>query len=239
MFQNDYQYFFFPLLSWRYNSSPHFCKICEVKVTRRVQIYKFKNALKVKKKMALRHKLLNLKTGRILYKQPECIWIYQHKSWSFFFLVGFSTNLWSLYRNPLGVSVPSPPIILVPAAAAPIVMSAAASAVMLTVATPVFLLVIVVPAVAVLLVTAGTRFICEALISAAAVHLGTRMLIGGVGVLPWAPSARISTCRRLPLQRLGEAAIQLPELLHVELPHHVVHLRIEDKTDNRTRFYGC
>lgn len=89
MFQNDYQYFFFPLLSWQYNSSPHFCKICEVKVTRSVQIYKFKNALKVKKKMALRHKLLNLKTGRILYKQPECIWIYQHKSWSFFFFSRF------------------------------------------------------------------------------------------------------------------------------------------------------
>lgn len=34
------------------------------------EVYKFKNALKVNKN-GIRHKLLNLQTGRIMYKQPE------------------------------------------------------------------------------------------------------------------------------------------------------------------------
>lgn len=77
----------------------------------------------------------------------------------------------------------SPPIIRVAVAVVPIIaMSASTSVVMVTVAVPFFLLVTAVPAV--LLTTAGTWFIYVALISATAVHLGSRMLVRGVTVLP-------------------------------------------------------
>lgn len=85
--------------------------------------------------MILRHKLLNLQTGRIIYKQPEYAYEFVNIKNSFL--------------------VPPPSIILVATAATPIIMiSAATSAVMVTVATPVVLVVIVVPTVAVLWLTA-------------------------------------------------------------------------------------
>lgn len=109
-------------------------------------------------------------------------------------------------------------MILVATVATPVVvMSAATSAVVVTVAAPVALVVIV----AVLMPT-GAWFIPVALMSATTVHLGLWMPIGGA-IVPRATPARVPTCRRLPLRRLGEAAIQLLKLLHLELPHHVVH----------------
>lgn len=141
--------------------------------------------------MALRHKLLNLKTCRILYKQPEytCEFINIMHDLLFCFLSRYPHKIVFKEKKSLKksqyVSVSSQSIILVATTATPIVMmSAATSAVMVTVATPVFLLMIAVPAVAVVLMTARTQFFCVALISAAAVHLGRRMLIGGVTVLP-------------------------------------------------------
>lgn len=104
------------------------------------------------------------------------------------------------------VSVPPPSIILVTTAAV-VMVSVATSAVMVAVAAPVFLLVIAVPAMAVLLVTAGTLLVVVALIPAATVHMGARLLIGGDVVLPRAPAARVSTDRRLSLQWFGEAAV--------------------------------
>lgn len=79
----------------------------------------------------------------------------------------------------------------------------------MAVAAPVFLLVIAVSAVAVamLLVTAGTLLVVVALIPAATVHMGARMLIGGDVVLPRTPAARVSADRRLSLQLFGEAAV--------------------------------
>lgn len=110
-------------------------------------------------------------------------------------------------------------MILVAAVATPVVvMSAATSAVVVTVAAPVALVVIVA-----VLMPAGALFIAVALVSAAAVHLGLRMPIGGAVVPRAATPTGVPTCRRLPLRRLGEAAVQLLKLLHVELPHHVVH----------------
>lgn len=123
---------------------------------------------------------------------------------------------------------------MVATAATPVlVVSASASAAVVAVATPVVLVVIAVPAVAVLLMAAGAWLLRVALISAAAVHLGRLLSIRGVIMLPRAPSARISTCGQLPLLRRGEAAVQLIKLLHVELPHRVVHLRMKKETDNR------
>lgn len=88
-------------------------------------------------------------------------------------------------------------------------VSASTSAVMVAIAAPVFLLVIAVSAVAVamLLVTAGTLLVVVALIPAATVHMGARMLIGGDVVLPRTPAARVSADRRLSLQLFGEAAV--------------------------------
>lgn len=79
----------------------------------------------------------------------------------------------------------------------------------MAVAAPVFLLVIAVSAVAMamLLVTAGTLLVVVALIPAATVHMGARMLIGGDVVLPRTPAARVSADRRLSLQLFGEAAV--------------------------------
>lgn len=101
-------------------------------------------------------------------------------------------------------------------------MPVAASAVLVAVAAPVVLMVVVVPAV--LVVAARALFVRVALVSDPAVHMGWLMPVGGVAVVPGAvaASARISTSGRLPVRRLGEAAVQLLELLHVE-PHHVVH----------------
>lgn len=154
------------------------------------------------------------------------MWVCEHNFMIIFLkAVHISVKSWSLCRNPLSVSLPSPPIVLVATAATPVLMvSASASAAVVTVAAPVVLVVIAVPAV--LLVAAGALLLRVALISAAAVHLGRLLSIRGVIMLPRAPSARISTCGRLPLLRRGEAAIQLLKLLHLELPHHVVHLQM-------------
>lgn len=109
-------------------------------------------------------------------------------------------------------------MVLVAAVATPVVVvSAATSAVVVTVAAPVALVVIVA-----VLMAAGSLFVTVALMPAAAVHLGLRVPIGGA-IVPRAAPARAPTCGRLPLRRLGEAAVQLLKLLHVELPHHVVH----------------
>lgn len=171
--------------------------------------------------MALRQKLVNLQTGRIMYKQPEY-------TCEFIFFRRLSTNLWrtEVFTEILSMYLPSPSTIMVATVAAPVIMmSVSTSAVVVTVAAPVTLVVIVVPAVAVLLMTARTWFVRIALASATTVHVGRVIPVGAVVVLPWAASARISTRRRLPRWRFGKATIQLLKLLHVELPHHVTHLQ--------------
>lgn len=119
------------------------------------------------------------------------------------------------------VAATAAPVVVMSAAAAATTSSPSPSAAVVTVAAPVVLVVVAVAAVAVLLVAAGARLVGVALISATAVHVGRMMPIGGVIVLPRAAAAAagMSTCRRV----LGEAAVYLLELLHVELPHHVVH----------------
>lgn len=119
-----------------------------------------------------------------------------------------------------GASVALPPSAPVAAAAAPVVLVSTSASVVMAVAASV--LVIAVPAV--LLMTAGTRFFGVALTPAGAVLLGRGVLVGGVIVLPGARSDRFSTCQ-LPVLR-GEAAVQLLELLRLELPHHA-HLETE------------
>lgn len=179
--------------------------------------------------MALRHKLVNLQTGRILYKQPECTLFFVNiYSWSLLLSCPPICKSESLYRNPCGLSVPSPSTILVATAAASIIMvSAATSVVMVTAAAPVIVVMVAVPAVAVLLVTAGGWFICIALVSAmvraATAHLGWLLPVGRVILLPRRASTRISTSRLEPLHRPGEAAVHLLILLHLELPHHIAH----------------
>lgn len=159
--------------------------------------------------MAPKPKLFNVQSGLFLYKQPE----------------QSSKNQHSLFWNLCGVSVSSPPIVLEAAAVAPfVVMPTAASVVVVAVGVPVFLLVIAGPAV--LLMTAGTWSIIVVLIPAGAVLLGRWVLVRGVMVLPGACSDRLSTCR-LPLLMRG-AAVQLLDLLRVELPHHI-HLEMKGK----------
>lgn len=122
--------------------------------------------------MALRQKLSNLQTGRIMYKQPEYTCEFINVIHDLFFFSKPSTNVLrtKVFKEILfTVSIPSPSIILVATVATLILMMpVAASAVMVTVAA---LMVIVVPAVAVLLVAAGRLFICVALISAAVVRM--------------------------------------------------------------------
>lgn len=122
-----------------------------------------------------------------LYQQPEQIS-------GFFFFFG-------LYWDQRGVSVPSPPIVLVVSAVAPVVVvTTPASVVMVTTGGPVFMLVMAVPAV--LLMAAGGGLVSVALTSAAE---GCWVLVGGVLVLPGARLRRFPTCRQ-PLRR-GEAAV--------------------------------
>lgn len=135
--------------------------------------------------MAPKSKLFNVQSGLFLYEQPEQI--------SFFFC---------LYWDRRGVSVPSPPIVLVASAVAPVViMTTSASVVMVTTAGPVFMLVIAVPAVLLMMMAAGTGFVGVALISAS---VGCWVLVGGVIMLPGARSCRFPTSCQ-PLLR-GEAA---------------------------------
>lgn len=126
------------------------------------------------------------------------------------------------WQQLIHVLVASPSVILVATAAAPVIMMpAAAPAIIVTAAAPFVLMVIVVPALIVLLMTAGS-FFWVSLISAAAVHLGGIVTIGGIIVLPGAAFSRMSR-RLLPLKRLWKGAVYLLKLLHMELPHHVVH----------------
>lgn len=130
------------------------------------------------------------------------------------------------------LSVPPPSTVLVATATTPVLMSVATPVVMVTVAASIILVVIVIPCLTVLLMTARPRLIPVTRVSAAAVHLGRMMPLGCV-MLPWATSAWISTCRRLSLLRLGEGVSQLLKLLHVKLPHHVVHLQTKERHANR------
>lgn len=104
-------------------------------------------------------------------------------------------------------------------------MSVPASAVGIPVPAAVVLLVVGLSAVAVLLLLVR-GLVPVAGGPAAAAHLGWVMAIGGVVVVPGAPSDGTSTSRVLPLWRCSESVIELLNLLHVELPHHVVHLQI-------------
>lgn len=104
-------------------------------------------------------------------------------------------------------------------------MSPAASAVVLPAAAALLLLLLVVVAVpAVLPVSAaGPLLVVVALVPAAAV--GGRVRIGGDVVVP-----RAAAARQLSVQVFGKAAVELIGLLRaLELPHHVVHLRTEEK----------
>ncbi|MEQ2158894.1 hypothetical protein GOODEAATRI_016903 [Goodea atripinnis] len=80
---------------------------------------------------------------------------------------------------------------------------------------------IVLPAVAVLLMTPRAVLVPVALASPAAGHLGWMMPVVIAVLLPRVASARMSTSGRLPLDRFGEGAIKLLERLHMELPHVV------------------
>lgn len=127
-------------------------------------------------------------------------------------------------KSPSCVSVSSPSVVVVPAVATPvIVMSVSTPAARVAVPAAVVLLVVGPLAMAVLLLLLLVRrFVPVARVAAPAAHLGWVMPVGGVVMVPRAPSDYTPTSRRLLLWRCSESVIQL---LHVELPRHVVHLQ--------------
>lgn len=128
-----------------------------------------------------------------------------------------------LEQNHNLVASPSVIMLSVATVASPfIIISVSTPTVVVTVAAAPVVLVVVVPAVAVrLLMTARVQLISVALAPPAAVHLGSIVPVVIAVVMPRVPSARVSNSKGLPLGRLGEAAVKLLELLHVELPHVV------------------
>lgn len=117
-----------------------------------------------------------------------------------------------------------------PTTSTPVGVVGPASAGVMVTPTPPVVMVIVVPAVSALLVAAGWGLLCVALIPAVVatviaavvivVLLGRPLPMRRVVLLPRAAAAG----ELVHLWRGGHASIQL-DLLHVQLPHHIVHLK--------------